>query len=432
MTALAPAQKPAEPLAANGSPVARRAPLRIPVLLGILAVVALGVFGFGAKSGETSTFAISLRSDAVQFDPWVVSVRPTTIALGVVLVALAAWSIWLALRGRTSPWWLLALYGLLWASSFLVWIVAGSSTSLVDLLQGSLLLAVPLAFGAFGGLLCERAGVVNIAIEGQLLVGAFAAAVVASVTGNVYAGLVAAPVAGYLLGLLLALFTVKYAVNQIIVGVVLNVLAVGLTSFLFNAVLKPNSSTLNSPPRLDPIAIPLVSKIPLVGPVFFRQNLLVYLLYGAVFLLTWLLFRTRWGLRVRAVGEHPSAADTVGIDVNRTRWRNVVAGSSTAGLGGAFFTIGYVGAFGPEMSGGRGYIALAAMILGRWTPVGSLGAALLFGFASKLASVLSVLDTPLPSQFLLMLPYVLTIFAVAGFVGRVRGPAAAGVPYVKG
>lgn len=254
----------------------------------------------------------------------------------------------------------------------------------------------------------------------------------ASVVGNAYIGLIAAPIAGLLIGAMLALFTVKYHVNQIIVGVVLNVFAVGLTSFLFSSVLKNDAATLNTPPRLPTLPIPLLSEIPIIGPVLFRQSIIVYLLYVAVVVISIALFRTKWGLRVRSVGEYPQAADTVGIDVNRTRWRNVLLGSMVAGLGGAFFTIGSVGAFGQEMTAGKGYIALAAMILGRWTPWGALGAALLFGFADKLQQVLGVLETPIPNQFMLMLPYVVTIFAVAGLVGRVRGPAAAGQPYVKG
>lgn len=414
-------------------PVASSRPaLRVPITLTVLGVIALVAFGIGAHSGMSSTFVLSFRTDAVQLSDLVLPTQATCLVLSILCLAIAAYSYYAAIQRRRTPLWLTSIYGVAWVFAFLVWAIEGKSTSLVDLLQGSLLLAVPIAFGAFGGVFCERSGVVNIAIEGQLLAGAFAAAVVASVTNSVYLGLLAAPVAGWLLGLLLALFTVKYAVNQIIVGVVLNVLAVGLTSFLFAAVLKPNAETLNTPPLLEPIAIPGLSKIPVLGPVLFRQTIIVYAMYVMVVVLTLALFRTRWGLRVRAVGEHPEAADTVGIQVNRTRWRNVMWGSATAGFGGAFFTVGYIGAFGPEMSGGKGYIALAAMILGRWTPIGSLGAALLFGFATKLVSALSVLGTPVPSQFLQMLPYLLTIFAVAGFVGRVRGPAAAGVPYLKG
>ncbi|MBO9554643.1 ABC transporter permease [Cellulomonas sp.] len=411
-------------------PLTRRS-WKAPIAFGVLGLAALVLFGFLGKSGEDTTFVISTDNDWVQIGPVAVPSKATAILLGVLMLLLAAYAAWRAWDRKPLGRWVGAVFGVLWVLSFLCWAVAGKSMSLVGLLQGSLILAVPLAFGAMGGLLNERAGVVNIAIEGQLLTGAFGAAVVASVTHSVYAGLIAAPVAGLVIGSLLALFTVKYKVNQIIVGVVLNVFAVGLTSFLFSSVLKPNAATLNSPPRMPVIDIPVLSGIPIIGPVLFRQTLLVYLLYVAVVVITIALFRTRWGLRVRAVGEHPLAADTVGIDVQATRWRNVLLGSMVAGLGGAFFTIGSVGAFSQEMTAGKGYIALAAMILGRWTPVGALAAALLFGFSDKLQQVLGVLQTPVPNQFMLMLPYLVTIVAVAGLVGRVRGPAAAGEPYVK-
>jgi len=421
----APAATPA-----RTEPLTRRS-WKAPIAFGVLGLAALVLFGLLGKSGEDTTFVISTDNDWVQIGPVSVPSKATAILLGVLMLLLAAYAAWRAWNRQPLGRWVGALFGVLWVLSFLAWAVAGKSMSLVGLLQGSLILAVPLAFGAMGGLLNERAGVVNIAIEGQLLTGAFGAAVVASVTHSVYAGLIAAPVAGLVIGSLLALFTVKYRVNQIIVGVVLNVFAVGLTSFLFSSVLKPNAATLNSPPRMPVIDIPVLSGIPIIGPVLFRQTLLVYLLYVAVVVITIALFRTRWGLRVRAVGEHPLAADTVGIDVQATRWRNVLLGSMVAGLGGAFFTIGSVGAFSQEMTAGKGYIALAAMILGRWTPVGALAAALLFGFSDKLQQVLGVLQTPVPNQFMLMLPYLVTIVAVAGLVGRVRGPAAAGEPYVK-
>jgi general nucleoside transport system permease protein len=301
----------------------------------------------------------------------------------------------------------------------------------VGLLGGSLALAVPLVFGAMGGVLGERSGVVNIAIDGQLLAGAFAAALVGSVTGSIWGGMIGALVAGGLVALLLALFAVSYYVDQIIVGVVLNVLVIGLTSFMFSQVLAPNAATLNAPPRLRTIAIPLLSEIPLVGPVLFRQPLIVYILYVVVALVTWGLYRTRWGLRLRSVGEHPKAADTVGIRVNRTRFRTVLLAGAIAGLGGAFYTMVSAQAFNREMTGGAGYIALAAVIFGKWDPIRATLAALLFGFASNLQGVLSVLGSPVPSQFMLMLPYVVTIFAVAGLVGRSRPPAAVGLPYRK-
>lgn len=424
--------RPAAPAPAAGTPSALvKRSWKAPIGFGVLGLAALVLFGILPSGGKTTTFSIGAPGTWFNLGDVSIPSKAGAIVLSLICLALAGYTTWLVANGRKQGRWVGAVFGVAWVLAFLTWAVAGKSTSLVSLLQGSLVLAVPLAFGAMGGLLGERAGVVNIAIEGQLLTGAFGAAVIASITHSVYPGLVAAPIAGLLIGALLALFTVTYKVNQIIVGVVLNVFAVGLTSFLFSSVLKPNAATLNSPPRMQAINIPVLGDIPIIGPVLFRQTLLVYLMYVAVIVVTIALFRTRWGLRVRAVGEHPLAADTVGIDVQRTRWRNVLLGAMVAGLGGAFFTIGSVGAFAQEMTAGKGYIALAAMILGRWTPWGALGAALLFGFSDRLQLTLGVLQTPVPNQFMLMLPYLVTIVAVAGLVGRVRGPAAAGEPYVK-
>jgi simple sugar transport system permease protein len=241
----------------------------------------------------------------------------------------------------------------------------------------------------------------------------------------------AATVAGVLVSFVLAAFSIKYLVDQVIVGVVLNVLVTGLTSFLFSKVLAGNPDLLNSPPRFPRLPIPLLSEIPILGPVLFRQTVIIYIMYVAVFVVWFALFHTRWGLRLRSVGEHPQAADTVGINVARTRFWNVSLAGAIAGLGGSFFTLGSVGAFNKEMTAGAGFIALAAVIFGRWDPIRATLAALLFGFASNLQSVLSIIGSPVPSEFMLMLPYVVTIFAVAGLVGQVRGPAAAGKPYIK-
>jgi len=229
----------------------------------------------------------------------------------------------------------------------------------------------------------------------------------------------------------LAAFAIKYLVDQVIIGVVLNVLVAGITSFLYSTLLSPNQQTLNSPPRFERIEIPLLSQIPIVGPVLFRQTIIVYVMYIAVAIVWFALFKTRWGLRVRAVGEHPQAADTVGINVNRTRFWNVSLAGAIAGFGGAFFTLGSVGGFTKEMTAGAGFIALAAVIFGRWDPIKATLAALLFGFATNLQSVLSIIKSPLPSEFMLMLPYVVTIFAVAGLVGQSKAPAASGKPYIK-
>jgi simple sugar transport system permease protein len=270
-----------------------------------------------------------------------------------------------------------------------------------------------------------------VAIEGQLLAGAFSSALVASVTGNPYLGLLAAAIAGVLVAFVLAAFSIKYIVDQVIVGVVLNVLVVGLTSFFFSQVLSENAAVLNAPEVFDRIDIPVLSEIPILGPALFRQTIIVYIMYVAVAAVYFGLFHTRWGLRVRSVGEHPKAADTVGINVNGTRFWNVSLAGAIAGFGGAFFTLGSVGAFNKEMTAGLGFIALAAVIFGRWDPIRATLAALLFGFASNLQNVLSIIGSPVPSEFMLMLPYVVTIFAVAGLVGRSRPPAADGKPYIK-
>ncbi len=404
---------------------------KAPIGFTVFAVVAFVFFGLLGAWGDTSTFRLSTSADAWQIDPVGVPSGAVGLGLSLLCLAIAVYSVVLVRRGERVPVWLMAVYGVAFVLAFLVWAVADEQISLTSLLQGTLALSVPLVFGAMSGVLCERAGVINIAIEGQLLAGAFLSAVVASLTGSHVAGLVAAVVAGLLVAFVLAVFTIKYVVNQIIVGVVLNVLVLGATNFLYSQLLAVEGDTWNSPGTLPDLRIPLLSEIPVIGPVLFDQTIIVYMMYVVVAAIHIALFRARWGLRVRAVGEHPKAADTLGINVNRTRFRNVLLGGVVAGFGGAFFTLGNVGSFGQDMSAGQGFIALAAMIFGRWSPLGALGAALLFGFANNLQSVLGIIGTPIPGEFMLMLPYVLTIFAVAGLVGRVRAPAADGAPYIK-
>jgi simple sugar transport system permease protein len=405
---------------------------RLPITLGALGLLALIAFGFGSSGGVDSTFGLSRPGDRFLIDPQSVPTRVTAIVLSVGCLILAAVAALRVRRHQRVPWSVPAGFAVLWLLGFLVWAIEGKSLSLVGLLAGTVLLAVPLIFGALSGVVCERSGVINIAIEGQLLAGAFLGAVVATLVGNTWAGLIAAPIAGVLVALLLAAFALRYFVDQIIVGVVLNVLVIGVTGFLYGRLLSPNADKWNSPGRFKPIEIPVLGDIPVIGPVLFRQSIIVYLMYAIVIAVQIALFRTRWGLRVRAVGEHPQAADTVGINVNRVRFRNVLLGGAIAGLGGAYFTIGSVGAFNREMTAGQGFIALAAMIFGRWTPLGAVGAAMLFGFANNLQGALGAANiNPIPSQFMLMAPYVVTIFAVAGLVGRVRAPAADGQPYRK-
>ncbi|GAA4754119.1 ABC transporter permease [Amnibacterium soli] len=408
---------------------ALRRSLKAPIAYGVLTLVALVLFVVLGRSGN-ATFGLSSSGDVIALPPLVLPTRVT----GIVAVVLAAVMTALSLRytTRKQPLWLPIAFALVLVVGLLAWATSGNTLPLPGLLAGSLALSVPLIFGALGGVISERVGVVNVAIEGQLLGGAFTGAVVGSLTKNLYLGLAAAAVAGVLVSFVLAAFAIRYLVDQVIVGVVLNVLVLGITSFLYSAVLVPASGALNSPPQFEPIAIPLLSAIPVLGPVLFEQTLIVYLMYIGVAAVTYGLFKTRWGLRLRAVGEHPQAADTVGINVSGTRFWNVALAGAIAGLGGAYFTLAAVPSFSRNVTSGAGFIALAAVIFGQWNPVRATLAALLFGFASNLQNVLGILDSPVPSDFLLMLPYVVTIFAVAGLVGQARGPAAAGKPYVKG
>ena len=401
-----------------------------PIALGIFAILASILFVAYARDGF-STFRLSTDSDLIQLPALELDVTVVGTVVTVLLFLIAAASAFLAAMARRTPLWLTSLYALLFLIAFLAWASAGALLPIPGLLIGTLGLSAPLIFGALGGVISERVGVVNVAIEGQLLAGAFASAMIASLTQQPLLGLVGAMVAGVLVSFVLAAFSIKYLVDQVIVGVVLNVLVIGLTSFLYSTLLSPNTELLNSPPQFERINIPFLSEIPIVGPVLFRQTLIIYLMYIAVAVVWFGLFKTKWGLRLRAVGEHPQAADTVGINVNSTRFWNVSLAGAIAGLGGAFFTLGAVGAFNKEMTAGAGFIALAAVIFGRWDPIRATLAALLFGFATNLQSVLGIIGSPVPSEFMLMLPYVVTIFAVAGLVGHVRAPAASGKPYIK-
>ncbi|WP_210508966.1 ABC transporter permease [Naasia sp. SYSU D00057] len=403
---------------------------KVPIALAIFTLVALVLFVALGRDG-TSTFRLSTEADAFRLPDLALPTRAGCIVLTVLMAAITAYSVVRSRAARKTPLWLIALFGVLFVVAFLTWASAGAAVPVPGLLVGTLGLSVPLIFGALGGVIGERVGVVNVAIEGQLLAGAFASAVVASVTRQPLIGLIGAMVAGMLVSFVLAAFAIKYLVDQVIVGVVLNVLVTGITSFFFSKVLTPNASVLNSPPKFSRIEIPVLSDIPIIGPALFRQTIIVYVMYVAVALVWFFLFKTRWGLRLRSVGEHPQAADTVGINVARTRFWNVSLAGAIAGFGGAYLTLGAVGSFNKEMTAGAGFIALAAVIFGRWDPLRATLAALLFGFAQNLQNVLSIIGSPVPSEFMLMLPYVVTIVAVAGLVGQSRAPAASGKPYIK-
>ena len=384
------------------------------------------------------TIRLNDKSQSYTIPDIVTAGAPIVWVLAALILVITAWTLASTIRRVEDPSWArtagMVVVGVSTILGFLLY--AGSDSTgavtLTSTLVSTVAISTPLIFGSLSGVISERVGVVNIAIEGDLLVGAFAGVMAASYFQTPYAGLVAAPLAGALLGSLLALFSVKYGVDQIIVGVVLNVLALGLTTFLYGTIMKADQGALNTNRySLTDIKIPGLSEIPVIGPVLFDQSILVYLMYVAVIALAFFLFRSRWGLRLRACGEHPRAADTVGINVGRTRTVNTILGSAFAGLGGAFFTIGSGLAFTDNISAGNGYIALAAMILGKWNPVGAMAAAVMFGFAQALARMLPNIEPAIPADLVSMIPYVVTIIAVAGFVGKSRAPAAENVPYVK-
>ncbi len=391
------------------------------VVLGALTVFA---FGFGSNSGVSTTFVLD-RDPAIDF---AVPSRTTPILLGLISAAVGALVITRVLKRRIYL--VLAVVLALFVFSLLTWAAGGADTSLLGLLQGAIIRSIPLALGALAGVLCERAGVINIAIEGMMLAAAFVGSLVASSADNLWVGMAGGIGIGIVFGYLLAVLSIRYVVDQIIGGTVLNIFALGVTSFLAAKVLQEYQN-LNEPGTFRPIDIPGLVEIPFFGPLLFNNSVFVYLMFILVGVVWFALTRTRWGLRLRAVGEHPRAADTVGINVLRTRYVAVLLGGAMAGLAGTFFSLGSAGGFEEEMTAGKGFIALAALIFGRWHPVGALCAALVFGFAEELQARLALLGTPIPSEFLLMTPYIVTIIVVAGLVGRARPPAADGLPYRK-
>ena len=321
-------------------------------------------------------------------------------------------------------WWITILITLLILAAIIYGYLTGPSVT-TAVLASTIRHSTPLVLGALCGLLGERSGVINIGIEGQMLMSAFIGFLANVWTGNLFVAVMAAVITGALMGLMLAFMSVTLKIDQIIGGTVLNILAIGLTGYFYTAGLITQG-------KLQPIPLGPLADIPLIGKVLFNNPPITYTTIILVFVVQYVLFYTKWGLRTRSVGEHPRAADTVGINVFMVRYVNVTLGGAIAGLAGGFLTLESVGSFERVMTNGRGFVALAVMIFGKYTPLGAWGAALLFGFASALQTQIQFSGViNIPHQFIGMLPYLLTIVVLAGFIGRTHVPAADGVPYEK-
>ncbi len=386
------------------------------------------VFAVSVPGDTVTSFGLNASRASIELPPLLIPARATLLAFAVVCAV--AGGVQLA-RGfkRATNWVLTLVMGLL-VLGFLIWAAAGKSLNFAGLISTALIKSVPLTLGALSGILAERAGIVNIAIEGMMLTGAFISTLIASVTGSLWIGLLAAILISGLMALLHGWLSIKYKVNQIVSGTVINIFATGLTSYFSSKFLQVYQD-LNNPGTFAPWAIPGLKDIPFLGPILFNNNLFVYLMFIFLIALHVGLFYTKWGLRMRSVGEHPKAADTLGINVIGTRYFNVFLSGMMAGVGGAYFTLGSVGRFDEVMTAGRGFIALAAMIFGNWMPFGSFGAGVLFGFADSLSSRLAILGLPIPPEFLGMAPYIVTMIILAGVIGRGQAPASEGTPYEK-
>jgi ABC-type uncharacterized transport system permease subunit len=391
--------------------------------------IALGL-GFGAlDAGDTAAFRLNLTLDV----QWDAPVQVLVIVLGAIC---AICGLTLITGKEQRHFGLLVGLGVAAMTlALLSWAVNEAHTPLQveSILSLSVVASLPLIYGSLAGVLCERSGVINVGIEGQLLAGAFTGALVGSLTGSPWAGMFAAALSGALVTFLLAALAIRYLVDQVVLGVILNLLVLGLTGILYDKLMSEEAQVYNQPPGAPEWQVPFLSDVPIVGPAIFRQNIFVYVAIVLVAGIYFLLFHSRWGLRTRAVGEHPAAADTVGIKVNVLRFRNVIIAGLVSGFGGALFTIGAELGFGKNMTVGKGFIALAVLIVGRWNPLGALAGAMLFGFADSIQRFLAGVEGGfvVPSEFLKMLPYIVTIIAVAGLIGRVRAPAADGKPYIK-
>ncbi|HEY5158751.1 MAG TPA: ABC transporter permease [Anaerolineales bacterium] len=412
----------------------KKSNLRTRLVPGILLIAAglviLLLFGLNLQPGLKSIFGLTPRGDinVIPIPDLVLPVQPAIYLLALLTVFGGAWQL---ARGIRSTNILVGIVAFCFVAAFLIWAAKGNSMDLVGMMNTSLVRATPIALAAMCGVISERAAVVNIGIEGIMLVSAMTSVIIATLTHNLYMGLLTGMLTGMVVAALHAVLVIQFKVDQIISGVAVNIIGTGASSFISNRYLQINSNLLNNSGIFPNIPIPILVKIPILGPVVFENNIMVYIMLFLVAVTFVILFYTRWGLRTRAVGEHPKAADTLGINVYMMRYVNVILGGMVAGIGGAYFTIGSVGRFDKLMTAGKGFIGLAAMIFGNWNPVGALGSSLIFGFADSLQIKMQILNIPIPTEFLQMAPYIVTIIVLAGLVGRVHPPAADGSPYEK-
>jgi general nucleoside transport system permease protein len=407
----------------------RRRSLAMGIGLLVFALLMFLLFVTGTEPGQTATFGMNLGGEALTIPDLVVPVQPGLYALILITVFLGAWQ--LARGGDRSAAWSIGIVALCFVGAFLIWATQAKSFNLVGMLNGTVGRAIPIALAALCGVISERSAVINIAIEGIMLMAALTAVVSATLTHSLMVGLIVAILTGALVAWLHAWLVIRFKVDQIVSGVAINIFGAGITSFISSRYLESNIDLLNNSGTFPVVPIPLLSRIPIIGPIFFEQSPIVYITLLLVIGLHIMLFYTPWGLRTRAVGEHPKAADTLGINVFRTRYINVIIGGMIAGLGGAYFTVGSVGRFDQNMTAGKGFIGLAAMIFGKWSPIGAFLSSLLFGFADSLQVKMQILRVGIPSEFLAMAPYIVTMIVLTGIVGRAIPPAADGAIYEK-
>jgi ABC-type uncharacterized transport system permease subunit len=423
----------------TGEGLAARRALRAARIRGITFVVLglLAAYFATASTGIPAKFSVWIHEQGGESATLLTTVSLLWIVAAIASAIVAALQL---VRGATFRWrrWLLLLIAP-WLVALLANLLAGKPAILTNVIGGSFAQATPIAMAAMAGILSERSGMLNIALEGKMLIGAFTASVVSSLvyiaTGNALLatvlGVIAAMATAGLTALLLAWLGIRHKVNQIIAGTVINIGAVGITNFIFLRILQHNTQY-NAPPSVENFNLPFLSDLPVIGPILFSAKPYVYVGYVMVIVLTYLIYRTRWGLRLRASGEKPAAAGTVGINVLAIRYRAIIYAGLISGLAGSYLSLATSGSFQMQMTAGKGFIGLAAMIFGAWHPVGAFLAALVFGFADTTQSLLSILGVSVAPQLLASVPYVVTIVVVAGLVGRVRGPASAGLPYEQG